>query len=95
MDGKVYYKYIPVILVLSKLFYIICIIIYCYSYFRLILTPRREVIHSNFKAYEVNGDGKEKTIHLGIQSRLYTMCSKKYIFIIIYLIITMYMYIYI
>lgn len=37
-----------------------------YSHFRLILTPRREVIHSNFKAYEVNADGKEKTIHLGI-----------------------------
>ncbi|KYM82905.1 ADAM 17-like protease [Atta colombica] len=33
-------------------------------HFRLILTPRREVIHSNFKAYEVNADGKEKTIHL-------------------------------
>lgn len=34
-------------------------------YFRLILTPRREVIHSKFKAYEVNGNGEEKTIHLG------------------------------
>ncbi|XP_018374594.1 PREDICTED: ADAM 17-like protease isoform X3 [Trachymyrmex cornetzi] len=33
-------------------------------HFRLILTPRREVIHSNFKAYEVNADGKEKTVHL-------------------------------
>lgn len=33
-------------------------------HFRLILTPRREVIHSNFKAYEVDADGKEKTIHL-------------------------------
>lgn len=37
-----------------------------HSHFRLILTPRREVIHSNFKAYEVNADGKEKTIHLGM-----------------------------
>lgn len=37
-----------------------------YSHFRLILTPRREVIHSNFKAYEVNADGKEKTVHLGM-----------------------------
>lgn len=40
--------------------------LFIYSHFRLILTPRREVIHSNFKAYEVNADGKEKTIHLGM-----------------------------
>lgn len=86
MDGNVYYKFIPVIFVLSILFYITYIIIYFYSYFRLILTPRREVIHSNFKAYEVSGDGKEKTIHLGTQYRLCTMCLIKYIFIIIYYI---------
>ncbi|XP_063974850.1 ADAM 17-like protease isoform X1 [Diachasmimorpha longicaudata] len=33
-------------------------------HFRLILTPRREVIHSKFKAYEVSADGEEKTVHL-------------------------------
>ncbi|XP_015522611.1 ADAM 17-like protease [Neodiprion pinetum] len=32
--------------------------------FRLFLTPRREVIHSNFKAYEVNEDGEETTVHV-------------------------------
>lgn len=36
-----------------------------FRHFRLILTPRKEVIHSNFKAYEISGDGKEKTVHLG------------------------------
>ncbi|XP_066598039.1 ADAM 17-like protease [Prorops nasuta] len=37
-------------------------------YFRLILTPKREVIHSNFKAYEITGDGREKTIHMDHES---------------------------
>lgn len=31
--------------------------------FRLILHPHRDVLHHNFKAYSVNGDGKEKIIH--------------------------------
>lgn len=33
--------------------------------FRLILTPRREVIHSKFKAYTVDGDGNETPFHVG------------------------------
>ncbi|XP_017778197.1 PREDICTED: ADAM 17-like protease isoform X1 [Nicrophorus vespilloides] len=32
--------------------------------FRVILTPKRGVLHSNFKAYTVDGDGKETTVHL-------------------------------
>ncbi|XP_013183673.1 ADAM 17-like protease [Amyelois transitella] len=32
--------------------------------FRLILHPHSSVLHSNFKAYEVDGDGKESTIHV-------------------------------
>ncbi|XP_014283279.1 ADAM 17-like protease isoform X2 [Halyomorpha halys] len=30
--------------------------------FRLILTPRKGVLHSNFQAYSVDGDGKEKPV---------------------------------
>ncbi|XP_044593060.1 ADAM 17-like protease [Cotesia glomerata] len=37
-------------------------------HFRLILTPRKEVIHSKFKAYEVNADGEEKSVHLDHES---------------------------
>lgn len=37
-------------------------------HFRLILTPRKEVIHSKFKAYEVNANGEEINIHLGIDN---------------------------
>lgn len=33
--------------------------------FRVILTPKRGVLHPKFKAYSVDGDGKETTIHLG------------------------------
>lgn len=32
--------------------------------FRLILSPKRTVLHSKFKAYAVNADGKETTVHL-------------------------------
>ena len=32
--------------------------------FRLILHPHKDVLHSNFKAYSVNGDGHEKIVHL-------------------------------
>lgn len=35
--------------------------------FRLILSPKQEVLHSKFKAYEINGDGKETTVHIGIE----------------------------
>lgn len=42
-----------------------------FRHFRLILTPRREVIHSKFKAYEVNGDGEETTVHLGLKIFLF------------------------
>lgn len=34
--------------------------------FRLILTPKRDVLHSKFKAYSVDGDGTETSVHLGI-----------------------------
>lgn len=33
--------------------------------FRLILHPQKDVLHSNFKAYTVDGDGKESVIHVG------------------------------
>lgn len=33
--------------------------------FRLILHPHSTVLHSNFKAYAVDGDGKETTVHIG------------------------------
>ncbi|XP_045468952.1 ADAM 17-like protease [Harmonia axyridis] len=36
--------------------------------FRLILSPKQEVLHSKFKAYEVDGDGKEKTVHIDTES---------------------------
>lgn len=32
--------------------------------FRLILSPKRTVLHSKFKAYSVDGEGKETTVHL-------------------------------
>ncbi|XP_022908664.2 ADAM 17-like protease isoform X1 [Onthophagus taurus] len=32
--------------------------------FRLILTPKKDVLHSKFKAYSVDGDGKESSIHI-------------------------------
>ncbi|KAJ3667122.1 hypothetical protein Zmor_002528 [Zophobas morio] len=32
--------------------------------FRLILTPKRSVLHSKFKAYSVDGNGKETTVHI-------------------------------
>lgn len=38
--------------------------------FRLILHPHRDVLHSNFKAYSVNGDGQEQIIHFD-HSNLY------------------------
>lgn len=34
--------------------------------FRLFLTPKRGVLHSKFKAYSVDGDGQETTVHIGI-----------------------------
>ncbi|XP_033225845.1 ADAM 17-like protease [Belonocnema kinseyi] len=48
-------------------------------HFRLILTPRREVIHSNFKAYEVDGDGQEKSVHLGPQESWKTGLGLKHL----------------
>lgn len=33
--------------------------------FRLILHPHRDVLHSHFKAYAVDGDGNETIVHLG------------------------------
>jgi len=68
----IYYIYILYLYIIiyykrcSLHFIDVLLISFNYSHFRLILTPRREVIHSNFKAYEVNADGKEKTIHLGM-----------------------------
>ncbi|CAG9853819.1 unnamed protein product [Phyllotreta striolata] len=32
--------------------------------FRLFLSPKRDILHSNFKAYSVDGDGKETTVHI-------------------------------
>ncbi|XP_050510827.1 ADAM 17-like protease isoform X3 [Diabrotica virgifera virgifera] len=32
--------------------------------FRLILSPKRDILHSNFKAYAVDGDGKETSVHI-------------------------------
>lgn len=34
-------------------------------HFRVILHPQKEVLHSNFKAYSMDGDGNEKIIHFG------------------------------
>lgn len=33
--------------------------------FRLIVSPKRNVLHSKFKAFTVDGDGKETSVHLG------------------------------
>ena len=33
--------------------------------FRLILTPKKGILHSNFKAYTVDGDGLEKPVFVG------------------------------
>lgn len=33
--------------------------------FRLILSPKLDILHSNFKAYSVDGDGKESSVHIG------------------------------
>lgn len=37
--------------------------------FRIFLTPKKELLHSKFKAYTVDADGKETSIHIGL------MCS--------------------
>lgn len=34
-------------------------------HFRVILHPQKEILHSNFKAYAIDGDGHEKVVHLG------------------------------
>lgn len=56
-----FYKLILIFLVLVTLKLILC-----FRHFKLILTPRKEVINSKFKAYEVDGDGQEKSVHLGM-----------------------------
>lgn len=33
--------------------------------FRLILSPKRGLLHPKFKAYAVDGNGKETTVHVG------------------------------
>lgn len=33
--------------------------------FRLILTPKRGILHSKFKAFTVDGDGQEKPVFVG------------------------------
>lgn len=33
--------------------------------FRLILHPQKDVLHSRFRAYEVDGDGNETFVHFG------------------------------
>lgn len=33
--------------------------------FRLILSPKTDILHSNFKAFSVDGDGKETTVYIG------------------------------
>ncbi|XP_031632985.1 ADAM 17-like protease [Contarinia nasturtii] len=40
-------------------------------HFRIILHPQRDVLHSNFKAYSVDGEGNEKVVHFDHDS-LYT-----------------------
>lgn len=44
--------------------------------FRLILTPKRGVLHSKFKAYAIDGDGKETSIHLG-RTSICLCCFKR------------------
>lgn len=34
-------------------------------HFRLILHPHRNVLHSNFRAYSVDSQGREKVVHVG------------------------------
>lgn len=34
-------------------------------HFRIILHPQRDVLHSKFKAYSVDGEGNEKVVHFG------------------------------
>lgn len=36
--------------------------------FKLILSPKRDVLHSKFKAYAVDADGKETSVHLDHES---------------------------
>jgi disintegrin and metalloproteinase domain-containing protein 17 len=33
--------------------------------FRLILTPKKGILHSKFKAFTVDGDGREKPVFVG------------------------------
>ncbi|KAG8228545.1 hypothetical protein J437_LFUL009002 [Ladona fulva] len=47
--------------------------------FRLILTPRKGVLHSNFKAYTVDGDGKETPFHVGETILLKIICYCSYL----------------
>lgn len=35
-------------------------------HFRIILHPQRDVLHTHFKAYSVDGDGNEKVVHFGM-----------------------------
>ncbi|XP_018575504.1 ADAM 17-like protease isoform X2 [Anoplophora glabripennis] len=34
------------------------------KYFRLIISPNKDIFHSKFKAYSVDGDGRESTVHI-------------------------------
>lgn len=34
--------------------------------FRLILHPHRQVLHSNFRAYTVDSQGRERVVHVGM-----------------------------
>lgn len=33
--------------------------------FRLIVSPKTDILHSNFKAYSVDSEGKETSVHIG------------------------------
>lgn len=54
--------------------------------FRLILTPRKGVLHSNFQAYTIDGDGNEKPVAVGsfivlvflINTILFSICLLKH-----------------
>lgn len=44
--------------------------------FRLILSPKTDILHSNFKAYAVTGDGKETYVHIGKFKKIQCLSAK-------------------
>lgn len=55
------------------------ITIFLFRDFRLILNPRKGLLHSQFKAYAIDGKGNEKIIHVGELRHLFLLFRSIYL----------------